>query len=220
MKHCSGHTETQMIERRPEAPKEAVQWCQTPKKKRGEELVKNISVASALLVCMVMLRSGAIPQAQGMTDAVLAAVTDDSLLNDDLGKLSFVSTLFPEAVLVFGEGSLSTISMPVSASVEIHAWSEQEPYLAWTSDSTCVFAATTGVVAGVYHGMDEERIVQIVNDQQISCIVGNLVDVNVQTGDAVQKGDLIGWIEQGDCCTFEVQSDGYSIDPNTLLEAE
>ena len=61
---------------------------------------------------------------------------------------------------------------------------------------------------------------QIVNDQQISCIVGNLVDVNVQTGDAVQNGDLIGWIEQGDYCTFEVQSDGYSIDPNTLLEAE
>lgn len=221
MKHCVGWTESAPLEQRQghvAGNPPAVEWRQPVKRARGEELLKNISVAAALLVCIVMLRNGAMPQASNLTDAVLAAATDDSLLDDRLGKLSFVSALFPEAVLVFGQNVLEPFSMPVQASATVHTWSESEPYVAWTADSTCVFAAISGEVAGIYHGMDEELIIRITNDRQTSAIAGNLRSVNVSVGDSVEQGELIGWIGEGSYCTFEVQNNGQSVDPALLME--
>lgn len=218
MKHCSGQTDAVMSESRKPTGESLpdVQWTGTTH--RRSDFLKNLSVASALLICIVMLRSGAHPGAASAADAVLASARQDSLLNEDIGKLTFVSALFPEAVLVFGEGSSHDVAMPVNASAMIHSWSDDEPYTAWTSDDTGVYAGITGEVVGVYHGMDEELIIQITNDRQTSCIAGNLVMANVAAGDSVRKGDLIGWIDEGSYCTFEVQQDGLSLDPLTMLE--
>lgn len=217
MKPVNGTTKTTAVE-----PKTCTQvqiaWQVKAKKARGEEILKNIGTASALLVCLVMLRNGALPTSDQWTDTVLTAAVDETLLDEKLGKLSFVSALFPEAVLVFGNSHTASVSPPVEASAAIHTWSAQEPYIAWLSDSTCVFAAINGEVRGVYHGMDEELIVHIANDQHLSCIAGNLRSVNVEVGDQVMQGDLIGWIGEGSFCTFEVQQDGISIDPSQLME--
>ncbi len=218
MKHCSGQTDAVMSVSRRQTGESSpdVQWADTPH--RRSDFLKNLSVASALLICIVMLRSGANPRATSATDAVLASARQDSLLNEDIGKLTFVSALFPEAVLVFGDSGSYDVAMPVSASGMIHSWSTDEPYTAWTSDDTGVYAGISGEVVGVYHGMDEELIIQITDDRQTSCIAGNLVKANVAAGDSVSKGDLIGWIDQGSYCTFEVQQNGLSLDPLTMLE--
>ena len=100
-----------------------IQWEELPKPRRCEELLKNLAVASALVLCTVALRSGAIPAASTMTDAVLAAATGDSLLDDSLGKLSFISAIFPEATLVFGETIQESLAVPVSGGSVVHAWS-------------------------------------------------------------------------------------------------
>ena len=87
----------------PEATKTLkVEWREQPPRKPGERLLKNLAVAAALVLCAVTLRTGAIPTLNEATDAILTAATDQSLLDDQLGKLSFVSKLFPEAVLVAG----------------------------------------------------------------------------------------------------------------------
>lgn len=190
-----------------------------PKKKlfRADELMKNLGLASALVLCAVTLRTGALPSLDPAADVVLAAATDNSLLDDQLGKLSFVSALFPEAVLVFGESSVQTLSLPADAEEVTHAWSEQEPYTAWRSDGGAVTASVDGEVAGVYHGNGDELIVKISSADGLTCVYGNLENVSVRTGDAVYAGDVIGNLLPGEDFVFEVQRHGVSIDPSAFL---
>ena len=190
----------------------AVDWREPPKPKRGEALLKNLAVASALVLCAVTLRTGAIPSLANATDAVLTAATDQSLLDDQLGKLSFVSALFPEAVLVFGERS-AELAMPVSGGVVVHTWSASEPYMSLRTSNSQVTAASAGEVIGVYHGNGDERLVQVMGDDGLACLYGNLAEIAVQTGDQVATGTVIGEIAAGKDLVLEVRRDGVSIDP-------
>lgn len=190
-----------------------ITWTEKPKKRAGERLMRNLTVSAALVLCAVTLRAGALPRLSDATDAVLTAATDDSLLDDQLGKLSFVSTLFPEATLVFGESRDDELSLPVSGGVVVHAWSQAEPYMSWRTESDLITAAADGEVIGVYHGNGEERLVQVMGDSGIACLYGNLAEVSVQTGDAVYAGDPLGTLMHGAEAVFEVRRDGMSIDP-------
>jgi len=197
--------------------KNPVVWYEPQKRRRGEELLKNLGVASALVLCAVTLKSGAVPSAGNMADAVIASVSDDTLLDDRLGKLSFVSTLFPEATLVFGERNDQVMSVPVSAGVVVHAWSEAEPYTAWRSTQQEVYASAGGVVMGVFHGENEERLVQVTNAEGLSCIYGNMENVNVQVGEEIEAGELLGCLLPGEDCVLQVMKDGISVDPAGYL---
>ncbi|MGN1021112.1 MAG: peptidoglycan DD-metalloendopeptidase family protein [Aristaeellaceae bacterium] len=199
--------------------KPAVTWREQLKRKPGEELLKNLAVASALVVCALALRSGAVPSLTQPTDAVLAAVSGDTLLDEQLGKLSFVSALFPEATLVFGEQAEETLAMPVSGGTVAHAWSEEEPYISWTCASGQVVSSLDGEVSGVYHGNDEERIVQVTSDSGLSCVYGNIETAAVAAGDAVRAGDVLGTLLPGAECVMEVRRNGCSVDPAALMEA-
>lgn len=196
-----------------------IQWCELPKPCRREELLKNLAVASALVLCTVALRSGAVPTASTMTDAVLAAATGDTLLNDSLGKLSFVSVIFPEATLVFGETATESMALPVSGGTVVHAWSQAEPYVTWQSSRSEVFAACSGTVMGIYHGDGEERLVQIQTDSGLTCMYGCLAQVALQEGDRVETGDLLGTLTAERQCAFEVRRDGISVDPALYLRS-
>lgn len=200
-----------------ESPALKVEWIEREKRPQGSSLLKNLAAASALVLCAVTLRTGAVPQIQDAADVIMTAATDDSLLDDDLGKLSFVSALFPEAVLVFGQNSEPDLAMPVSSGVVVHAWSEAEPYMTWRTSSMQVKSAAEGEVIGVYHGNGDERLVQVMGNDGLSCLYGNLESVLVQTGDAVSRGDVLGVLLPGADCAFEVRREGMSIDPALYL---
>ena len=178
-----------------------------------KSLLKNLAVASALVLCAVTLRTGALPSLDTATDAILTAATDHSLLDEQLGKLSFVSALFPEAVLVFGESHTPELTLPVSGGVVVHAWSESEPYMSFRSSTTQVHSSASGEVTGIYHGYGDERIVQISGNDGLSCLYGNLDDVAVQLGDAVSVGSLVGTLLPGEDLVLEVRQYGTSIAP-------
>ncbi len=197
----------------PLQPAPAIQWQEVERKPRGEAFMKNLAVAAALVLCAVTLRTGAIPSLNDATDAVLTAATDQSLLDDQLGKLSFVSALFPEAVLVFGESEDVALAAPVSGGVVVHAWSDAEPNMSWRTNTLQVSAATGGEVVGVYHGNGDERLVEVMGYDGLSCLYGNLATVNVRTGDAVQAGDAVGTLLPGEDFVLEVRKDGMSMDP-------
>ena len=194
-----------------------IQWQEPPKKRAGEHLTRNLATASALVLCAVALRQGALPGAAPAVDAVMTAVTDNTLLNDTLGRLSFVSALFPEATLVFGEQTYPELALPVSGGAVVHAWSEAEPYTTWRSDSRAVTSSLTGEVIGVYHGEGEELLVQVMADGGLSCLYGNLAEVSVALGDAVSTGDRLGTVMAGQDCVMELRREGVSIDPMAML---
>lgn len=205
---------------RESAPQQApeIQWMEESGTERfGSSMMKNLAVSAALILCVVTLRTGAFPAAEQATDVLLAAATDQSLLNDDLGRLSFVSALFPEAVLVFGECIDTDLDMPVSSGVVVHAWSEEEPYMTWRSATDEVRASAAGEVMGVYHGNGEEQLVQVMGHDGLSCIYGNLESVYVRPGDAVSVGERIGTLMRGEDLVFEVRREGMSIDPALYL---
>lgn len=197
--------------------KPEIDWQCVSHRKRGEEFLKNLSVAAALILCVVTLRTGAIPKLDKTTDAVMAAATDQSLLDENLGKLSFVSALFPEAVLVFGENEGEALSVPVSGGTVIHAWSEKEPYMSWRTSERVVTASTSGEVIGVYHGNGDEMLVQIAGAGGISCMYGNLAEVTVRVGESISEGDMVGMLLPGEDFVFEVRRDGQSIDPTVFM---
>ena len=222
--HRPGETRTQQlrpkekIARLPDIPEAS--WREQLRRKPGEELLKNMAVAAALVMCAITLRGGALPQAMDVTDAVMTAVTGDTLLDDQLGKLSFVSALFPEATLVFGQTSPGeALAMPVSGGAVVHAWSEDEPYMAWRTGSAQITSSMDGEVIGVYHGNGEERLVQVLGDDGLSCLYGNLGEVSVSMGDAVSAGDSIGTRMPGADFVMEVRRDGYRVDPAVLLDS-
>lgn len=196
---------------------EGIVWKEREKTRSSDTLLRNMGVAACLVLFAVTLRSGALPELSAATDAVLAAATDDSLLDDQLGRLSFVSSLFPEATLVFGENDADALSLPVSGGVVVHAWSEAEPYMSWRSNGRSVTAAAPGEVIGVYHGNGDERLVQVMGSDGLSCLYGNLETVSVTLGDAVTAGEPIGTLMTGADCVFEVRRDGLSIDPALYL---
>jgi len=197
--------------------KAEVVWQEPVKRRFGESFFKNIAVASALVLCAVTLRTGAIPPLSQAADAVLTAATDQSLLDDQLGKLSFVSALFPEATLVFGETHVDTLAVPVSGGVVVHAWSETEPYISWRASGSQVNAVSGGEVIGVYHGNGDERLVQVLNDDGVACLYGNLAEVYVQTGDAVVAGEPLGTLLSGTDCVFELRQNGRSVNPTNYF---
>ena len=194
-----------------------IEWQEADQKPPGDRWLRNFAVAAALVLCAVTLRTGALPALTGATDVVLTAATDSSLLDDQLGKLSFVSALFPEAVLVFGETAREQLSVPVSGGVVIHAWSEAEPYTTWRSSSLEVVSAAEGEVIGIYHGNDSERLVQVMGDNGLACLYGNLQEVCVEIGTAVKAGDKLGVLMPGRDCAFEVRQQGVSMDPALYL---
>lgn len=201
---------------RREAQTGKIRWRQAEKKRPGEGLMRNLAVASALMICAVTLRSGALPELSPATDAVLAAVTQDSLLDDPLGRLTFVGSFFPEAAAVFGL-QRDVLAAPVSGGVVVHAWSEAEPWMAWQSAGRTVNAAAQGEVIGVYHGAGEERLVQVMGENGLSCLYGNLAQVEVTTGDSVRAGEPIGTLMSGADAVMEVRRHGVSVDPALLL---
>lgn len=179
--------------------------------------MRNLAVAAALVVCAVCLRSGAVPSLNDEADAVLTAASGDILLDDSLGRLSFVSTIFPEATLVFGEAEPATLSVPVSGAALLHAWSETEPYVSWRSSDRRVSASAEGVVMGVYHGNDDELLVEIRHDDGCSTVYGNLAQTALNEGDTVAAGASVGLLRDDALCVFEVLQDGRSVDPAPLL---
>ena len=197
--------------------KSDIEWQEPPKKRVGEHLTRNLATASALVLCAVALRQGALPGAAPAVDAVMTAVTDNTLLNDTLGRLSFVSALFPEATLVFGEQTWPELALPVSGGTVVHAWSAAEPYTTWRSDSRTVTSSLTGEVIGVYHGAGEELMVQVMADDGLACLYGNLAEVSARVGDAVATGDALGTVMAGEDCVMELRRDGVSIDPMAML---
>ena len=199
-----------------EPQKPIIEWKKAVKRRPGEHLISNMAVAAALLICAVVLRTGALPVLSPAADAVLTAATDNTLLDDSLGRLSFVSSLFPEAALVFGAKD-DSLALPVSGGAVVHAWSAAEPWMSWQAATRTIRSAGDGDVIGVYHGNGDERLVQVMGEDGVACLYGNLEEVCVSMGDAVAAGDVIGNLLPGSDAVFEVRRGGVSIDPALLL---
>ncbi len=193
------------------------QWIEMQPPNLHEHFRRNLVVASVIVLCAVTLRSGALPALDEASDVILTAATDQSLLDDTLGKLSFVGAMFPESVLVFGEQPVLDLIIPSDGCTITHAWSEYAPYTAWQSDSVQVCALADGEVTGIAHGYDEERIVEVTGENNLTWLYGNIGRVSVSLGERVIAGKEIGQVLPGEDLVLEVRHHGRSINPATIF---
>lgn len=178
--------------------------------KPGKDLIKNITVAAALVIGVIALRCGAVPGLEQAADVVVSAMNRDLLEDDRLGKLSFVSALFPEAALVFGE---QTDTAYFQGSEVIHAWSEDEPYLLVKKDNGSIGAIQAGQVLEVRRESGGTWAVTV-GDQREQTVYGNLKSASVLEGDSIDKEAEIGQAAAGGCVSVEMRSNGISIAPS------
>ena len=200
-----------------ESQQDIVQWI-PGKKKWSEKLFRNMTLAAALLIGITAVQlADETPDAQAVFDAIHEQITWD--MEDQLGKLTFVSNMLPEASMVFWNGADALeVMAPVQGEV-MHRWSSKEPYVLLNGRSKSIFCGADGEVMSVAHSEDEERIVRIRHAKGVETLYGNLTSCFVAVGDPVRRGDIIGQTSEGSSVYFEIRQDGRSVDPVFFMDS-
>lgn len=199
-----------------EAPDTIQYLSEKPKVAFGEHLVRNLALAGMLVLCITAIRNTKLPDGQTILTAVQQMV--DTNWDDSLGKISFVSNLFPETVSVFFQSTVDTQLIAPCFGEITHVWSENEPYVGYhTNNGNQVFAAASGQVMSIAHGLQEEKIIRIRHDNGLETLYYNLASAAVQEGDVVSADICIGECLANSSPIIEVRKDGAPIDPTAFL---
>ena len=187
-----------------EAPRTGAELTELPQKDgwgkrllRADKLVRNLAVVGAMLLTVIAVKNAGSPDAQSVFGALQASTEME--WDESLGKLSFVGGILPDGI-------------------QVHAWSQSEPYMAFMSAVRDVRAVADGEVMSVAHGLEEERILRVRHDDDTESIYGNLLTCYAQEGDRVYAGDVIATTIEGKPLVFELRRDGRSINPEGLLK--
>lgn len=186
-----------------------------PKRRFGERLARNLALAGMLVLTVSAVRNARLPSGQ----TVLTAVQDmiDSNWDESLGKISFVSNLFPETVSVFFASSpQAALTAPCFGSLQ-HKWTASEPYLGYEYADGKVYALSAGQVMSLAHGMDEEQIVRVRQEDGLETLYYNLASACVAEGDYVTSETLLGEALKDRQVVVEVRREGRAIDPTELI---
>lgn len=187
------------------------------KPKFGERLARNLALTALLVLAITAVHDARLPSGR----TVLTAVQDmvDTPWDDQLGKISFVSNLFPETVSVFFESSLEADLVAPCFGKITHAWQKDEPYIGYDASDQQVYAMADGQVMSIAHGLDEERILRVRHADGLESLYYNLSSVFVQEGDAVTSATCLGAALSGQDILVEVRRAGKEIDPTASLQA-
>ncbi len=171
----------------------------------GERMLRNTAVSVALLLCVLAVQSLNTPGATSATNLLAQVVSMD--LNESLGSLKFVSSLIPESVAVLWNLGGEKHAAPSAAAV-VHAFSAQEPWIGYGTGEA--YASAAGEVMSVSVDARGRSAIRIRHASGMETVYGNLLLTNVQEGDWVEAGTLIGAAKE---LTYELRGEGRSMDP-------
>lgn len=183
---------------------------------RGDRLLRNTAIACAALLGVLALGNVDQPWARKASDSIERALTMRIDLDDSLGALEFVRDWMPESTLVFMNLSATpALARPVDGAVS-HSWMNAQPWLMFTCGERAeVRAAQDGTVTAVSALSDGKCGILIDHGDGIETVYAYLTSANVEGGDAVARGQVIGTAD--DSLYFEYRCIGESIDPADAL---
>ncbi|MBR4537443.1 MAG: M23 family metallopeptidase [Clostridia bacterium] len=199
-----------------EAPKEQAEITYLPsdQPRWGERLARNLALAGMLAITIAAMRNAELPTGTTVLTAVQQMI--DGEWDDHLGKISFVGRFLPETVAVFFESAPDTeLTAPCFGSLT-HAWTEQEPYLAYEGEDKRVFAVAAGQVMSVSHGPEEEYILRVRHEDGLETMYYNLASAAALEGDMVTSATCLGEALPGGA-VIEVRRAGRAIDPTSII---
>ncbi|MBR1585295.1 MAG: M23 family metallopeptidase [Clostridia bacterium] len=199
-----------------EAPRSGIEYLKTEEKPHfGERLARNMALAGMVLLAVTAVRNAELPSGETVLTAVQQMTTPN--WDESLGKISFVSNLFPESVAVFFDTGVSeSLTAPCAAAVS-HMFSAEEPYIGYQAAGQKVYAVSDGQVMSIAHGMNEERIIRLRHDDGIESLYYNLSETAVREGDSVTASTCLGVALPGAEPAVEVRRAGRAIDPTALM---
>ena len=186
-----------------------------PRCRWGRHLTRNLALAGMLLLTVTAVRSAHLPTGETVLTAVQSLI--DGPWDDRLGKISFVSTLFPEAVSVFFESPTEEALVSPCFGRISHPWRSDEPYIGYAADDSRVFAVAPGQVMSVAHGNGEELVVRVRQEDGLETLYYGLVSLAVREGDIVTGQTCLGRALPSREILIEVRRSGLPIDPTPLL---
>ena len=198
----------------------ALEYLPGPEETRprfGERLSRNLALAGMLIITVAALRNAQLPTGQTVLTAVRHMIDDH--WEENIGKISFVSNLFPETVSVFFQSApAASLTLPCFQASLVHPWSGDEPYLGFaSSNGSAVYAVSSGQVMSVAHGPEEEKIIRLRHEDGLESMYYNLLTVAVREGDAVTASTKLGEAIPGASIAVEVRRAGLPIDPTALF---
>ncbi len=199
----------------PEKPKAALDGAKDRTLRFGEKLARNLALAGMLVLSVAAVHNARLPSGKAVLTAVQEMI--DPQWDDSLGKISFVSNLFPDTVAVFFESSpQAELTAPCFGEIA-HAWTEDEPYVGYAASDLNVYAAASGQVMSIGHGLNEELIVRVRHDDGLETLYYNLASVSVREGDSVTASTCLGQRLPQEEALIEVRRSGLAIDPSAYL---
>lgn len=173
-----------------------------------ERLTRSALISTLILLAVLSLKGGP----DGAIEAVQASLHQD--WDERLGRLTFVSSLFPDTVQVFFP-SADALTAPCFGETT-HAYSPDEPYLGFYASDKKVYPARAGEVVNLAHGENEERIVEVSHGNGLSTVYYNLSEAYVKEGQIVSETDVLGAANAGGVY-LEARRDGLPFDPTHLM---
>lgn len=203
------------IQKHREAPDSDASYLPVSKPRWGEKLIRNLSVAGMLVLTITAIRNEQLPSGSTVLTAVQEMINTN--WDENIGKISFVSSILPESVAVFFETApQAELTAPCFGEIN-HPWADQEPYIGYLSTDKMVYAAADGQVMSVSHGPDEERIIRIRQENGLESLYYNLAGAFVSEGDVVSASVCIGEALPDREVILEVRRAGLAVDPTALL---
>ncbi|MBR3017508.1 MAG: M23 family metallopeptidase [Clostridia bacterium] len=202
--------------RETEEKKSGIVYRQEADKTRwGEKLARNFAFAGILTLAVVTVRNAQLPTGKTVLTAVQEIIDAD--WDKSLGTISFVSNLLPESMAVFFETDMQAILTAPCMGNIAHAWSEEEPYIGYSTVNGRVYAVSDGQVMSVAHGLEEERVVRVRHENGLESMYYNLASVNVREGDEVTAQTCLGTVLPEKQALLEVRRAGRAVDPASWL---
>ena len=181
----------------------------------SQRLSRNLALAGMLVLTVTAIRNAELPSGQ----TVLAAMQGimDHTWDERLGKINFVSNLFPETVSVFFESPAdASLTAPCFGAIS-HRWSSQEPYIGYHGTDDRVYAVSPGQVMSLAHGNDEEWVLRVRQADGLETMYYGLKETAVREGDPVTEQTCLGRALSPDAIFIEVRRAGRAVDPTEWL---
>ena len=175
-----------------------------------------IAVCSGVILLALALKAVDTPKTQAVSATVEQAITTETNLDQNLGRLQFVQNMFSESVAVFWQQKApETLQSPFNGRVNAR-YSITSPGIEITGRAADVFACYDGKVTAVDEDDEGNVAVMIEHTGGLATVYGRLSQADVKINDKVKKGDRIGGaqeIGEGYAMFLQVRLDDLGVDP-------
>lgn len=181
----------------------------------SDKLTRNFLCIALVVICVYAVQSAHFPDGATVTTAIQSIV--DENWDENLGRIQFVSNMFPETLSVFWNGTDEPTLQAPSNSRILHAWNQDEPYLSLSIQNGAVTALADGIVRAISRDNNGHFTVAVSLENSYETVYHDLISCQVSEGTNVRAGEVIGKAVHDEEMVFELRQEGLPLDPTGQL---